>query len=47
MEFQIWVETCLDDRILEWELVSRVERPASGIEPEEIGLILEEGRPYF
>ena len=44
MEFQIWVETCLDDRILKWELVSRVERPASGIEPEEIGLILEEGK---
>ena len=44
MEFRIWVETRLDDRILERELVSRVERPACGIEPEEIGLSLEEGK---
>ena len=44
MEFRIWVETRLDDRILERELVSRVERPASGIGPEEIGLTLEEGK---
>jgi len=44
LEFRIWVETRLDDRILERELVSRVERPASGIGPEEIGLTLEEGK---
>jgi hypothetical protein len=44
MEFRIWVETRLDDRILERELVSRVERPACGIGPEEIGLTLEEGK---
>ena len=44
MEFRLWVETRLDDRILERELVSRVERPASGIGPEEIGLTLEEGK---
>jgi hypothetical protein len=44
MEFRIWVETRLDDRILERELVSRVERPACGIGPEEIGLSLEEGK---
>src|ERR1022692_4813340 len=44
MEFRIWVETRLDDRILERELVSRVERRACGIGPEEIGLSLEEGK---
>jgi hypothetical protein len=44
MEFRIWVETRLDDRILERELVHRVERPACGIGPEEIGLTLEEGK---
>ena len=31
MEFLIWVETRLDGRILERELVSSVERPASGV----------------
>jgi hypothetical protein len=44
MEFRIWVETRLDGRILERELVSSVERPASGIGLEEIGLDLEEGK---
>jgi hypothetical protein len=44
MEFLIWVETRLDGRILERELVSSVERPASGIGLEEIGLKLEEGK---
>ena len=44
MEFRIWVETRLDGRILERELVSSVERPASGIGPEEIGLELVEGK---
>jgi hypothetical protein len=43
MEFRIWVENRLDGRILERELVSSVERPASGIGLEEIGLDLEEG----
>jgi hypothetical protein len=33
MEFRIWVETRLDGRILERELVSSVERPASGTAP--------------
>ena len=42
MEFRIWVETRLDGRIVERELVSSVERPASGIGPEEIGLKLDE-----
>jgi hypothetical protein len=37
-------ETRLDGRILERELVSSVERPASGIGLEEIGLELEEGK---
>ena len=44
MEFRIWVETRLDGRILERELVSSVERHASGIGLEEIGLELEEGK---
>jgi hypothetical protein len=44
MEFRIWVETRLDGRILERELVSSVARPASGIGLEEIGLNLEEGK---
>src|SRR5450631_1875306 len=44
MEFRIWIETRLDDRILERELVSRVERPACGVVPEEIGLTLDEGK---
>jgi hypothetical protein len=44
MEFRIWVETRLDGRILERDRVSSVERPASGIGLEEIGLDLEEGK---
>jgi hypothetical protein len=44
MEFRIWVETRLDGCMLERELVSSVERPASGIGLEEIGLKLEEGK---
>ena len=44
MEFRIWFETRLDGRILERELISSVERPASGIGPEEIGLELVEGK---
>ena len=44
MEFRIWVETRLDGRMLERELVSSVERPVSGTGLEEIGLDLEEGK---
>jgi hypothetical protein len=44
VDFRIWVETRLDGRILERELISSVERPASGIGPEEIGLELVEGK---
>ena len=41
MEFRIWVEARLADRVLERQLVAQVEREASGIGPEEIGLNLE------
>ena len=44
MEFRIWVETRLAGRVLERELVAKVERAATGIGPEEIGLSLEEGK---
>jgi hypothetical protein len=44
MEFRIWVETRLAGRVLERELVSSVERPASAIGAEEIGLTLDEGK---
>src|ERR1039457_5650212 len=44
MEFRIWVEARLAGRVLERQLVARVEREASGIGPEEIGLTLEEGK---
>jgi hypothetical protein len=44
MEFRIWVETRLAGHVLERELVSSVERPASEIGPEEIGLTLDEGK---
>jgi hypothetical protein len=41
MEFRIWVEARLAGRVLERQLVAQVEREASGIGPEEIGLNLE------
>ena len=44
MEFRIWVEARLAGRVLERQLVAQVEREASGIGPEEIGLTLEEGK---
>ena len=44
MEFRIWVETRLDGRVLERELVSNVVRSAAEIGPEEIGLTLDEGK---
>ena len=44
MEFRIWVEARLGGRVLERQLVAQVEREASGIGPEEIGLTLEEGK---
>jgi hypothetical protein len=44
MEFRIWVETRLAGRILERHNVATVERTASNIAPEKIGLSLEEGK---
>jgi hypothetical protein len=44
MEFRIWVEVCLAGRVLHKQLVAQVEREATGIGPEEIGLTLEEGK---
>ena len=43
MEFRIWVEVHLAGRVLHRQLVAQVEREATGIGPEEIGLTLEEG----
>jgi hypothetical protein len=44
MEFVIWVETRLAGRTLELRQVASVERSASGIEPEELGLTLQDGK---
>ena len=44
MEFRIWVEVYLAGRVLHRQLVAQVEREATGIGPEEIGLTLEEGK---
>ena len=44
MEFRIWVEVRLADRVLHRQLVAQVEREATGIGPEEIGLTGEEGK---
>jgi hypothetical protein len=42
VEFRIWVETRLTGRLLDRQLVAQVDRAYTG--PEEIGLILEEGK---
>ncbi len=47
MEFRIWVETRLDGPILERELVSSVERPASGIGPKRSACSWSKARPCF
>lgn len=44
MEFVIWVETRLAGRMLDLRQVASVERSASGIEPEELGLTLQDGK---
>jgi len=44
MEFVIWVETRLAGKALELCPVASVERSASGIEPEELGLTLQDGK---
>jgi hypothetical protein len=43
MEFIVWVETRLAGKTLAVQEVARFDRCASGIEPEEIGLTLQEG----
>src|SRR5262249_41160126 len=40
MEFRIWVEVRLAGRVLDRKVVAQVERAATGIVPEEIGLTL-------
>jgi hypothetical protein len=47
MEFVIWVETRLAGKTLELCPVASVERSASGIEPEELGLTLQDGQDRF
>jgi hypothetical protein len=42
MEFVIWVETRLAGKTLEVRQVASLERSASGIEPEELGLTLQD-----
>jgi len=44
MEFRIWVEVYLAGRVWHRQLVAQVEREATRIGPEEIGLTLEEGK---
>jgi hypothetical protein len=44
MEFRILVEVRLAGRVLHSQLVAQVEREATGIGPEEIGLTLEGGQ---
>jgi hypothetical protein len=44
MEFIVWVETRLAGKTLAVQEVARFDRCASGIEPEEIGLTLQEGK---
>jgi len=44
MEFVIWVETRLAGRTIELRQVASVERAASGIEPAELGLTLQDGK---
>jgi hypothetical protein len=44
MEFIVWVETRLAGRTLAVEEVTKFDRRAAGIVPEEIGLTLQEGR---
>ena len=44
MEFRMWVEVYLAGRVLQRQLMAQVEREATGIGTEEIGLTLEEGK---
>jgi hypothetical protein len=44
IEFIVSVETRLDGRTLEVREVAKIERTASGIDPEELGLTLRDGK---
>ena len=44
MEFIVWVETRLAGKTLELQQVARLERPSGGVQPEEIGLSLLDGK---
>jgi hypothetical protein len=44
MEFIVWVETRLSGKRFEIQQVAKVERKASGIGPEELGLTLADGK---
>lgn len=44
MEFIVWVETRLAGKRLEIQEVAKVEREATGIGPEELGLTLADGK---
>ena len=47
MEFVIRIETRLDDRIMWTEEIVRIERDASEIGPEEVGLTLRKGKAVW
>jgi hypothetical protein len=47
MEFIVWVETRLAGKTLAVQKVEKVDRRASGIAPEEIGLTLQEGKDFL
>jgi hypothetical protein len=44
MEFIVWVETGLAGKTLELHQVTSLERPSNGIQPEEIGLTLQDDK---
>ena len=44
MKFIVWVETRLAGKTLELQQVASLERPSTGIQPEEIGLTLQDGK---
>jgi hypothetical protein len=44
MEFIVWAETRLDGRAFEVREVAKIERAAPGIDPEEFGLTLQDGK---
>ena len=44
MEFIVWVESRLAGKNLELQQVAKLERPPGGVQPEEIGLTLQDGK---